>query len=287
MTAPNTQISGAQASNIVITALVLAGKRDGAVDPLAQKHGTTHKCLVPIAGRPLIAHVLAALAAAPQVDRIIVSIDDVAALSGLDDVDALVAEGRLLIIPSRDNLADSVTDAGVLADFPLLITTADNVLFTPDAVTRMIEGAQSSGADVAAAFARREDVLAAHPDGQRRFYTFSDDGYSNCNCYWIGDRRFLTASGIFREGGQFSKHPMRIVKVFGLINLIRFRLGIGTVEQSFERFSRRLGMTLRPILFADGRLAIDVDNERTYGVAEQLLNAREEEAEPTGLRQVA
>ncbi|MDO9488983.1 MAG: hypothetical protein Q7J32_11460 [Sphingomonadaceae bacterium] len=58
-----------------ITALVLAGKRDGVLDPLAAAAGVTHKCLVPIAGRPLIAHVVDALAASRQVATILVSID--------------------------------------------------------------------------------------------------------------------------------------------------------------------------------------------------------------------
>jgi GTP:adenosylcobinamide-phosphate guanylyltransferase len=257
-----------------ISVLVLAVKRSGTIDALAERAGTSHKCLAPIAGRPLIEHVLTALDAAPQVATVIVSIDDVDALSHLPAVKALDAQGRLRIAHAQPNLADSIIRAAEGARFPLLITTADNALFTPAALATMVETVRATGAEIAAAFARKHAVLAAHPEGQRRFYVFADDAYSNCNCYWIGSREALSAADIFRSGGQFSKHPMRIAQAFGLINLIRFRLGIGTLESAFARFSKRLRKRLRPVIFEDGSLAIDVDNERTYRVVEQILQAR-------------
>lgn len=257
-----------------ITALVLAGRRSTATEPLAERFGVSHKCLAPIAGRPLIEHVLLTLSASPVVSRILVSIDDVDALRGSDLVARLAASGALHIVEARDNIAASVTSAAAsVPHWPLLITTADNALFTSEAILRMIQAVDN--ADIAAAFTRKDSVLAAHPEGQRRFYQFADDAYSNCNCYWIASERALDAANIFREGGQFSKHPLRIARAFGLFNLIRFRLGIGSLEQSFARFSRRLGLTMRPVVFADGSLAIDVDNDRTYAVAEALLRARQ------------
>ena len=117
-------------------------------------------------------------------------------------------------------------------------------------------------------------MLGAHRDGQRRFYRFSDIAVSNCNLYLIADRQALEAVEIFRSGGQFAKHSGRIVKAFGLANLIRFRLGIGTLSGAFRRFSRRFGFAIEAIIMEDGALAIDVDNERTHAVAETLLTRR-------------
>lgn len=257
-----------------ITALVLAGRRSTAVEPLADRFGVSHKCLVPIAGVPLIEHVLQALLASPAVSRILVSIDEIDALSSSDLAVRLMAEGSLEIVKAHENIAASVIHAAAsVQHWPLLITTADNVLFTGDAILKMIQAVDN--ADIAAAFARKNTVLAAHPEGQRRFYQFADDAYSNCNCYWIASERALGAANIFREGGQFSKHPTRIARAFGIFNLIRFRLGMGSLEQSFGRFSRRLGLNMRPVIFENGSLAIDVDNDRTYAVAEHLLLTRQ------------
>ena len=256
------------------TALVLAGRRDGALDPLAAAAGVEDKCLVPVAGRPMILHVLESLAAAPDIGRIIVSLNDPALLDGLPEVRRLKSEGRLTTIASHANLVDSVISAIADAPYPILITTADNVLLGPAPIAAICQGAQDMGADVAVAFTRRASVRAAHPDGQRRFYTFSDDSYSNCNAYWIGNVGALAAAEVFRGGGQFAKRPARIIQAFGLINLIRFRYGIGTLDDAFRRFSRRFRLRMRPIILVDGRVAIDVDNARTLTVAETLLSRR-------------
>ena len=39
------------------TVLVLAAQRAGVVNPLAERAGVSHKCIVPICGKPLIVHV--------------------------------------------------------------------------------------------------------------------------------------------------------------------------------------------------------------------------------------
>jgi GTP:adenosylcobinamide-phosphate guanylyltransferase len=256
----------------VTDALVLAGKRDGALDPLAAQADVTHKCLVPVGGQAMILHPVAALAASAGIGRIYVSIDDASALDGLPEIAALRAEGRLEIVGARPNLVDSVLAAAERACFPLLITTADNVLLTREAVAEFDRAAR--GADAAVAFARRESVLAAHPDGQRRFYRFRCGAYSNCNLYRLGSARALAAAETFRSGGQFAKHPLRIVGAFGLLNLVRFRFGWGTLEGGFRRFSRRFRLRLTPVVIADGAVAIDVDNARTKSVAEKVLARR-------------
>lgn len=253
------------------SALVLAGKRDGALDPLAASGNVSHKCLVKVGGRPMLTHPIETLASSPGVGRIYVSIDDASVLEGIPLIDRLRGEGRLEIVQARHNLVDSVLAAASAASFPLLITTADNVLLTPAAVAEISAKGQDQQADAAVAFARRESVLEAHPDGQRRFYNFSCGAYSNCNLYWLGSDRALKAAEVFRAGGQFAKHPGRIIGAFGLINLLRFRFGIGTLEGGFARFSRRLHLAIEPVVIADGQVAIDVDNERTKLVVEEIL----------------
>jgi hypothetical protein len=118
-------------------------------------------------------------------------------------------------------------------------------------------------------------VIAADPVGQKKFYQFKDGGFSNCNLYWIGSTKALSAAEIMRGGGQFVKFPSRIIKAFGLMNLLRFRFGNGSKEKLFEQVSKRFGFKLVPIELSDGQFAIDVDNQRTFDVTERLLKRRE------------
>lgn len=254
------------------SAVVLAGRRDGSVDPLAAAHGVADKCLVPVLGTPCIEHVLRVLAAAPEIDRIVVSINDPAILTGLPTADRLVAEGRLVAVKAEANLAQSVIAAASAVPYPLLVTTADNVLMTPESIRLMIDGAGQ--ADAAAAFARKAAILAAHPEGQRRFYEFADDGYSNCNTYWIARPKVLRVVEIFREGGQFAKNPARVIAAFGLINTLMFRQRWLSLDSALRRVSKRMKLTLVPVVLADGSYAIDVDNERTHMCASEIMARR-------------
>lgn len=253
--------------------IILAGRRPGATDPLAARFGVADKCLVPVAGRPMIAHVLAA-AAQSGADRIVVSSHDFDVLAKVDDPVVAQLGRRLVVCAAADNLADSVLLAAAAAGFPLLVTTADNCLLTPATIAEISRAAREGGADAAVALARREDVQAAHSIGQRRFYDFTDVAVSNCNAYWIGSRRALAAAEVFRGGGQFVKKPIRVLYAFGLFNLLRFRFGLGPIHHIFGKLSRRLKLRLIPVLVADGASAIDVDNDRSLAVTEALLAQR-------------
>jgi GTP:adenosylcobinamide-phosphate guanylyltransferase len=257
----------------MLSALVLAGRREGrAVDPVAAHAGVSHKSLVPVAGQPMIAPVLATLASMPEVRRIGISID--ADPQTVQTLQTLVpaAASRLTILRAEANLADSVATAVQRLTTPLFITTADNVLLTPATVRELVTGTR--GYDAGIAFAAKQAVLDAHPSGQRRFYRFRDGEYSNCNSYYLANGAALAAAEAFRGGGQFIKHPLRIVAAFGLLNLIRFRYGLRALQPAISGLSSRFGINIRAVVVSDGAAAIDVDNLRTLQVAEAILRSR-------------
>jgi GTP:adenosylcobinamide-phosphate guanylyltransferase len=250
--------------------VILAAQRDGRLDPLAAEAGVTHKCLVPIGGQPLLAHVLAALAGVEGIGSVRISVEagaeamlaPIAAASGLP----------IIFTGAADNLPDSIYAAADGLDGPIVITTADNVLLTPSAVRRVADRL-AAGDDGVLALARKEDVLAAHPQGQRRFYRFRDGEFSNCNLYGLSQRGLALAE-TFREGGQFAKNPMRIGRAFGFFNLLLLRYGLATLDRATRRMSRRFRARISAVVLEDGAHAIDVDNKRTYDIAALLLDGR-------------
>ena len=70
------------------------------------------------------------------------------------------------------------------------------------------------------------------------------------------------------------KSAGRMIRAFGLHNIVLLRLGFFDREGAMRRLGARLGMKVTATVFADGALAIDVDNERTYRVCEELLARR-------------
>lgn len=248
------------------TVIVLAAQRPGVVNPLAEGAGVSHKCLVPICGRPLIAHVLDVLAKTPGIARVCVSVEPelhATLAATFPDVDFMA---------SRPTLTESVLAAAEGVTGPMVITTADNVLLTPEAIGTL--RATLNAADVVAGMARQASVEAVHPEAQRRFYMFRDGGYSNCNLYGISGPHAFAAADIFREGGQFRKNPRRLVTAFGLLNIALVFARLLTLDGAMKRVSRRFGLTFRALVLNDGALAVDVDNDRTYRIAEGVLRSR-------------
>ena len=66
-----------------LTGLVLAGRRGPADDPLMEVRAARHRALVEVEGVPMLVRVVRTLRAARSVGRIIVSIDDQAAVRRL------------------------------------------------------------------------------------------------------------------------------------------------------------------------------------------------------------
>lgn len=258
-----------------VTALVMAGKRSGTLDPLAARAGVSQKSVVPVHGKPMIEHVTEALAACERIGEIRIVAHDRDEIAAIPSIARLLASGRLVFRDGAFNLVDSVFSGADDARFPLLITTSDNCLVTAEGYAEFVDKCLAADAGAAAALARKEDVMAADPEGQKKFYEFSDGGYSNCNTYWIGSESALSAAEILRSGGQFVKYPGRIAKAFGLLNLIRFYFGWGDKETLFAQISRRFGYRLVPVVLSNGEFAIDVDEPRSFAITEKLLARRE------------
>jgi hypothetical protein len=255
--------------------LVLAGRRSASLDPLAEKAGVSHKCLVPVLGEAMVGRVLRIAEEALPEAPLFLSVEDFDAVAHEPTVARLHAAGRLTPLEASHHIVDSVVGASRATGFPLMITTADNVLMTAEG----LRGFAAKGAKIDSGglvmFAEKRDILAAHPDGQRRFYRMRDGEYSNCNLFWLANEAALKVTESFRYGGQFAKRKRRAVRALGLKSLFLYALKLTTLDGMVRHLSRRFGVEMRPVVVRDGRLAIDVDNERTHRVAEEIL-AREE-----------
>jgi GTP:adenosylcobinamide-phosphate guanylyltransferase len=260
-----------------VTVIILAGQRAGIRNPLAAAAGVSHKCLVPIAGKPLIEHVFAAVAELSAIHEIVVSLEE-DAHDAVAEIAARAVMGgtQMRFVPAREALVDSILAAVEGARLPVVITTADNVLLTAEGFDAM-RGALGE-AEVVFALARREDVLAAHPDGQRNFYRFRDGEFANCNIYALKNEAALACIGVFSEGGQFMKSKMRMVRAFGLFNIIGLALRRFTSAGAARRIGTRFGAQCARVVMRDGSLAIDVDNARTYECCETILERRADRA---------
>jgi GTP:adenosylcobinamide-phosphate guanylyltransferase len=250
------------------TALVLAGTRPGG-DPLAQYAGVSHKALIDVGGVPMLARVLAALAAVPAVTRIVVAIDRPELLVALPPCATPV-----VALPAASGPSASVAAALQREGTPLLVTTGDHALLQAAWVMQFLQAAEQGeavAADALVGLARREAVLAAAPDTQRTWLSFADGDYSGCNLFLL---RTAAAAGLVRLWEQMEserKRPLALVRRLGFLHVLRYRLGWLTLPLALARLGRLAGARLAPVLLTDGRAAIDVDKPADLDLVRRLV----------------
>ncbi len=262
------------------TALVLAAQRPGIIDPLAEKGGVSHKCLIDMDGTPMIERVLDSLLGSDHIGQILISIDDPDALSTVSAVQKCVSSGKINVTPSAENLYRSVKDAlSNNVEFPVAICTADNALQTAEMIDYFCEHFDKEDAEVGVSVTPAELIWSKYPEGQRRPYVLRDGKFSNCNLYALRSINSLEAAKAFEGGGQFGKSAKRILQAFGLVNLLLYKYGNLSLDDVFRRVSKRLGLKIRPVIMPFAEAPIDVDNERTERIALQVLRERREAIE--------
>ena len=249
-------------------ALVLAAGR-GPGDPMASAHGVVNKCVIPVAGVPMLRRVHDALTASGLFGRIAVSIEDAAIAHAVLDKSVRV------LAPAASAPASvlAALSSGAV-QYPLLITTGDHALLTPRMLAHFCAESEKSGADFTVGLARAETILAAYPQSVRTFFNLGHDRVSGCNLFAMLNPRGLGLLERWQYLEPARKKPWRLVAAFGPVALLRFALGSLSLEAAFATVSARLGFTVKPVLMPFAEAAIDVDKPADKDLAEKILTAR-------------
>jgi len=249
------------------TAVVLAGSR-GAADPVAQASGVSHKAFAEVAGKPMIAHVLDTLAAAPSIGGIVVVIERSAPELPRPEVRRIDAARS----PSMSALAGFEA-----AGAPVLVTTADHPLLTVEMVEHFIAAtaAAGPGIDVAAGVALRPVVEAAGSTARRTYLRFRDGEASGCNLFALMTTRAGIALTYWRKLEAKRKHPLQMAWAVGPYTLIRYALGLLSMRAAAASLGRAAGCRAALIVLPFPDAAHDVDKPADLAFAETRLAARD------------
>lgn len=251
-------------------AVILAAGR-GPNDPMAKAFGIAHKCLLPVAGKPMLLRVIEALCQTAIERPYLLSIE-----LGAPFAEALGTHANDVktVTPSDSAPASVLSAAGTSRSFPLLITTGDHPLLTPSMLEHVMREAETSGADVLAALATGEVIRAAHPDTNRTYFKLGGTEVSGCNIFAIMTPAGLKLVEAWRDVEKNRKKPLKLVAAFGLRPLFEFLLGRLTPQRAFALLSERLGIKAAPIFMPQAEAAIDVDKPSDLAIAEMILAKR-------------
>jgi len=265
------------ASAATVSALVLAGRRGGG-DPRADAHaargGAAHHGLIAVAGVPMLLRVLRALRAADGVGDVAVSIDAPDALDALAEIERGRREGWLSVRQAADSpsrsVAEGLADAG---DRPVLVTTADHALLTPEIVDAFLAGSGSE-ADVWVGVVAEGVIRARYPETVRTYLRLGPDRISGANLFLFRNAGAIRAAEFWVRAERFRKQPWRLAGVFGLGTLLRFALRRLDLDAALARVSDAMGVRVRALRLPFAEAAIDVDRPADLELAERILAER-------------
>jgi len=248
---------------VSLTALVLAGSRPGAADPVAQSEGVAHKVLATVEGQTLLERVVEALCKG-GFGPIAVSANN----------PAVEAEARRLgatLLPAARGPSESVGLAFERFGAPLLVTTGDHPLLQPEWIEEIVKGTPAD-ADVSLMLARRDRVEAAAPDTRRTWLTFADGQWSGCNLFLLASPAAERAIGTWKQVEADRKRPWRIARRLGMGTLWSYWRGKLTLADAIDRLGQTLGVSAALVPASDGRAAIDVDKPDDLALVRSLAS---------------
>lgn len=243
-----------------VSVLILAGQREGVVDPLCAAAGVERKAIIPINGKPMIDYVLDALSAAQLKSPFHVS--------GF----GATYDKRLTQSPSAPGPAGSAHAAltnGIT--FPCLVTTCDHPLLTSEMLDIFLSKAKKSGADFCVGFAEKTVIQPAYPDVKRTYWNFSDTPVSGCNLFYIANEKGLAVIGFWKQAQHLRKQPIKLARTVAWGLLFKYLLGRLSLRDAFNYVSKRLDITAAPILIPIAEAAIDVDKPSDKELVERIL----------------
>jgi CTP:molybdopterin cytidylyltransferase MocA len=268
---------------VPIKALVLAGRRSGG-DAAFDSPDLTHKALLPIAGVPMLERVVRTLEASGVASSVSVSTDDPRLIWATPYLADLAEEkvGYLHHHRSGTSPAASVADFCTIVSHgePVLVTTGDHPLLTPEIVRYFYDHANAMPVDFVVGMVPASVYRRRFPEHQRTFIRLRGEKYSGANLFLLRTPRAADVPRFWTRAEQYRKTPWKLVSVFGYANLAAFLLGRLDLAQALDRASDVIGVEIRAVELPFAEAALDVDKFEDRLAVEEVFAERGETADP-------
>lgn len=264
-------VPGVAASLAIV---VLAGDR-GPNDPIAATAGVAGKVLAPVAGRPMLAHVLAAARALGDAIPIRLVCPDRAEYAAVAEPFHGASGAFATLTPAAGPAASVAAALDTLpAEAPVLLLTGDHPLLCPDWLSGFLAAAEATGADAVVGVADADAVQARFPEGRRTRYRFADRSICGTNLFLFRTAQGRRVVDTWQAFERDRKRPWRIVGRLGVVDLVRYLLHRLTLEAAFDALSGRLDARTRAVVVPWPEAAVDVDTLADRALVESVFEER-------------
>jgi CTP:molybdopterin cytidylyltransferase MocA len=244
-----------------MTAIVLAGDRTKS-DALIRNSDAGCKAMIDIDGTPMVRRVLTALRSARIIRHIVLSGPESSEIARDTTITDWIDSGEIAWQAPGPTPSTSAFEAmqSVPPDHPLLLTTADHPLLTAEIVDAFARQSQGDDVDVTVGLAPHAIVTDAYPGIRKTVMRFSDGDFCGCNLFAFLTPEGRRAARFWRRIEQQRKKPLVLIGLLGWWAVIRYRLGLLSLEEALAKLGKRLGLRIRAVILPYANAAIDVDS---------------------------
>ncbi len=256
-----------------IVAIVLAGSSPQESDPLAEHTLGRPKGLLPIAGRPMLAYVVEALAGSRYIQKIIVV--------GLPPEDRPPLAVPVTYLPAHGDLFSNA-EAGInyaVTVHPdlegVVISSADIPLLTSEIVDRFIEDCLCTDHDVYYGIVERSVMESRFPTSRRSYVHLREGDFAGGDMILVRPGAMLANRDLWRQVADARKSALSQARILGgvwpVLRLLARRMSLAEAEQ---RASRALNVRGRAVICRDPEVGMDVDKPFQLKIVRAELEER-------------
>lgn len=254
-------------------ALVLAADRT-ASDPITLHTGAACKAFAKVGGEPMIIRVLDTLAACDQISGVVLCGPPEARLEDCPPLKQRIDAGEVVWLPNGESPSRSAECClnHLSGDIPVLLTTADHALLTPQIVHHFLTESLKTDADATVGVVTDVQMSTAFPDAKRTVFRLRDGGFCGCNLFTFKPQgRELVH--FWRQVEDLRKKPWQLIaQIVSPAVVLSYVFGRLSLEHALDILATKSGVRVKTIVLPDPRAGIDVDKVEDLLLAESIVN---------------
>lgn len=279
----------------IFLAVILAGERPGG-SPLSHAFNIPASVMVPVAGKPALAHVMHAIKNSHQVNGGIICGPAADVIENCEELKSLLQDPEYeWLEPAMGPTASALSALEKLDHFPVLLTSGDHALLTSEIVDDFCKHALFPGSgrspdksaaspfisepayDLVIGFVPYALVQAAWPASKRTVLKFSNGQFCGSNLIAVLSPEGRRALDFWRHAEALRKHPWKIAWLIGPVALLRYLFGRVTVKEALRSLSAVAGCRIGYVQVNFARAAVDVDSIDDQKLAEKIMSSMDDE----------
>jgi CTP:molybdopterin cytidylyltransferase MocA len=211
------------------------------------------EALIPIAGRPMTAYVVEALAAVKDVQRVIVAGPPELRVPGA----VVVAPGAGVVSSWRAALA-AAGDGDDAQE--LLVSAGDAPLLRAETLERFLQSCRTRGLALGYPIVERSVCQQGFPGVRRTYVRLANGSFTGGNCAYVHRTAVEPCLELLDRVHRDRKHPLRLARLFGWGPLLALAFGRLRLETAEAAAGALLGVRAAAWISPDAGIGVDVDD---------------------------